>query len=645
MMVNSRRHRKVGLGRSDFSNHVYIIGRSGSGKTTNVRNTFKSLELAHLKKILPNSAIYIDIKDEDAKLFLRQCDRQSFANNNVTYLDLNRTNFAINLLGLPKYEPENHDAVVSRMVGHIIEMFKEFYSQQQTFVQLERILRLLLFYLYSNTDNPTLLDLYDLILRLQSYGQTELQRILQIYEKVSGPEMQDALRSLTKLTKDAWVPLLNRIESFATDNYMKNRFCVKDTTIDFDKMLVPGNITIFRIADTETPYYAHGLAIMAIVIKIWFAVQERAARIPQSKRSLAVLALDEFQKIKDLNIITSILSQARSYNLGLILSHQNLAQIPSELLQTIVGNTGTQIYGHVSGIDAAKIAKIIDPQFANDLVDQLASQPDFVFTMKMRASPGQEQPVPLQFVAHPPPPLLLNEYESEKFMQSMKEKYGLKEQNLVSSFIAKEEHSTKWLKQLEVEFPTKEKWQILLYLKDNAANLSEIVEETKSTDRDKTASLVSDMYRGRLISIARSRLHGKIKENYYTVSNSARANYFPDDFSEIGTASDIHEVATNAFSHYLEKKLFVAIARQEIKSSVLRTDLVAYDYETQRPISVEIESESEVSSHPEQVRQNMAKWQDLGFSKCHVWSRAYQIKRIHESLEPTLIDKVEVFLV
>lgn len=457
--------------------------------------------------------------------------------------------------------------------------------------------------------------------------------------------MQDALKSLTNLTKDAWFPLLNRIESFATDNYMKSRFCVKDTTIDFDKMLVPGNITIFRIADTETPYYAHGLAIMAIVIKIWFAIQERAARISQNKRSLVVLALDEFQKIKDLNIITSILSQARSYNLGLILSHQNLAQISSELLQTIVGNTGTQIYGHVSGIDAAKIAKIIDPQFAKDLVDKLASQPDYVFTMKMRASPGQEQPVPMQFVSNPPPPLLLSEEESEKFIHSMKEKYGLGEQNLVSSFIAKEEHSTKWLKQLRVEFPTQEKWQIMLYLKDNIANLSEIVEKTNSADRNKTASVVSEMYQGRLISIARSRLHGKIKENYYTISNPARANYFPDDFSEIGTASDVHDIATNAFSHYMEKKFFVSVARQEIKSSILRTDLVAYDYETQSSISVEIESESEVSSHPEQVKQNMTKWQDLGFSKCHVWSRAYQIKRIHESLDLSIADKTEVFLV
>jgi hypothetical protein len=633
----------MGLAPEDLSKHAYILGGTGSGKTTLIRNLYKHLECVNYTNTLACSAIYIDVKDEDAILFLRQCERDSFDGDKVTYLDINHMDFTINLLELPRYQESDRDAVVSRMVGHIIEMFREFYSQQTTFVQMERILRLLLFYLYSNTDNPTMLDLYEIIVRLQTDGKTEMQQILQIYNKVTGPEMKRALDSISRLTKESWTPLLNRLEMFATDAYLRKKFSAKHTTIDFEKMFDPANITIFRISDAETPRYAHGMAIMAIVIKIWFMIQNRASNVDPQKRTLVVLTLDEFQKIRDLSVITSILSQARSYNLGLILSHQNISQIEAELLEIVVGNTSTQIYGRVSGIDAGKVARIIDPHFAKELTSQIATQPDFVFTAKSRPPQGQPQGLPIQCKAYPPPPLVLNETETLEFIQKMKNRYKSSEIAL-ATLNSEQGKRFDWMKQLYTKFRTKEEWEIIKFLQKKNGNLKAIVEGVKSYARDDTSELIDELRMEGVIRVAKSRKRGYQLERIFTLSFNARNLYFPERFNLIGNAVDIDEISKKAFAYYLDKGYFVSLATQAIKNARRMCDMVAYDYQNDSAISVEIESSAEVDSHPEQVRLNMIKWKDLGFVQCHVWSKSKKISEIKDRLGKEA-EKVQLFIV
>ena len=71
---------------------------------------------------------------------------------------------------------------------------------------------------------------------------------------------------------------------------------------------------------------------------------------------------------------------------------------------------------------------------------------------------------------------------------------------------------------------------------------------------------------------------------------------------------------------------------------------LAYDYSTGISVSVEIESNIEVKSHPEHVRFNMKKWQKLGFEECHVWSSSKTIEKMHKELDE-IHDKVRTFVV
>lgn len=361
----------------DFSRHIYAVGGTGSGKTSLIREIAKHLEESNRNETFPNSFIYLDPKGDDSLKFIQQCNEQSINNETVHFLDPIKTNFSINPLELPKYKPDERQETVSRYVGYFMEIVKEWYGQQQTFVQMERIFRVLLFYMYQNNDAPTFLDMYDIIINIQD----EQEKFLQIMFKALGmPEsdaMKQALTSIAGLRPESFTPLLNRVEQFATDPILRKVFCVRHGTVKFEDLIKPNNITIVRISPLDLAHHIQPLAIQAFIIKLWFTIQERAARIEdENARNSVILALDEFQIVSKLQVLPMILSQARSYKLGLLLAHQTTAQIDDSLLEEITGNCGTQLAGRVSGKDASKLSKIWDPRFSNEITQQLAAQED-----------------------------------------------------------------------------------------------------------------------------------------------------------------------------------------------------------------------------------------------------------------------------
>jgi len=230
--------------------HVYVLGGTGTGKTSLLRSIM--MHLATPKAGAPGRAvIVIDVKDDDALAYLAQVGPGAVRDGRVTYIDVNRTDFAINPLELPPHEGGARDLVVSRHVGHVLSMLKEVYLQQHLLVQVERVMRLLLAHLYSRTPTPTMADLYALITQCIGDPTAAARRMA-----ASSPGLEQALASLSRMPRDSWIPLVNRIEPFAADPYMRSRLCARRGTVDFGRMLEPGRVTIFRVPEAETPAHA-----------------------------------------------------------------------------------------------------------------------------------------------------------------------------------------------------------------------------------------------------------------------------------------------------------------------------------------------------------------------------------------------------
>ena len=609
---------------SDFANHFYGVGASGSGKTSLIRLFAKHLESWNNNGKFPNAFIYVDPKGDDSHKFIKQCSPETLDGGRVHFLDPQATKFSINPLELPPYSESEREEVVSRYVGYFMKTIEEWYQQSASYVQMERIFRALLFYIYLKHDSPTFLDIHEIVLRLQENGENALPSIIETFGRPD-PEMKQALISIATLRGEAFIPLLNRVEQFATDPVLKRMFSVRNGTVDFSELIQAGSYTVVRISPLNMPQHVQPLAMQAFILKLWFTIQERANKVQNEKdRIQVVLALDEFQIVKDLQVLQLMLEQARSLGLGLILSHQTTEQISDKQLGIITGNSGTQMVGKINGKDAARIAQIWDPQFQKELLQQLASQEYFHWTIREKAPPGEEQPPPTQFWLNQPPELLSVGEQYDQFIALQLAKYGRGKIGATSIAQAQVDKN-KWLEHIKVTVPTHIEWRIMLMLLEKEMQQVDIVSRLKASNRSDILPILNNMV-----------AHGNIERPYntrlspYRITGRAMITYFNHKFGDIGTADDIESTSKDVTRYYLKKGMFVAVANQKVVKGKDRTDLVVFDYEKEMPISVEIESVSEVNSHKEHVRYNMVKWRKMGFQECHMWSKSPKIREIYE---------------
>ena len=423
-IVHSAETKSVVLSPEDISTHLYALAATKGGKTTLNRGIAKHLEMANINNTFQNSFIFVDPKGSDSYDFLRQCEDESFESGHVHFLDPVDTSYSLNIFELPPYDKENRDAIVELYIGHIMSMIKHFYGDSDSFVQLTRILLIILQYLYLYEDKPTFLDLYDIIIAVQTDKETILPKM---FKELGKPDdiLELAMKQMTDLQKEAFNPILNRIEKFTLSKTLRHLFCVRESTIDFQELITPGHITIIRLSPINIPENFISLIKQAIVVKIWFMIQERADKIKiEDDRTQVVLALDEFQDVADLPVINSILTQARSYKLCLLLSHQNATQLEQSLFETIIQNVGTQFVGKVGGLDAARFGKIWDTTYYKEIESQLTTQEFHHWTARLIAKAGEVTPLPVQFWPFFTPKDKQSKEFLEKFVESEKEKYG-----------------------------------------------------------------------------------------------------------------------------------------------------------------------------------------------------------------------------
>lgn len=574
--------------------HKYLIGGTGSGKSVLI----SKLVALQTQEDTNASIVYFDLKLDDSRMIARTLPGEFFRAGRVRYVDVLSENFAMNFLALPPYTTQDRELVVSSYTNYIIDSFREMYSTQAVGVQLERILKVLLFYLYGNTDTPTFSDLYRVI--MQARGK-DFESVRSVMDKFGSADMERAVRGLEDLKPDSWMPILNRIEPFVIDPFLSQRFNTKYSSSRPEEYLRGGRISFFNITRSISASMA-SMVLLVLLLQIWFYAVTRKEKTP------IVLVLDEFQVLRDSEIIKTILSQGRAYGLFVWLAHQDLGQIALEFQKEIRSNIGDMYIGSVSGSDRAVFSRDV---FASD-----ALQRKLVSLKKFQFVHIHEKQETLLDVGRPLPQLT-SEPELTRFLA--KESQRLMVRRVRDSF---DFDGSFWIDLCTVKPPPKTEWLVLCALKKNPKNLTKIVAEVDSNDRDEVSALLQKLNTERKIKVVRTRKVGNQTERVYGLGAES-AKYFPDDYSSIGQSDGISGVAAKAFDHNTSFGRFVTIARQKGDD---RVDMLAYDYDSKEVISIEIESESEIQSHPEQVRYNAKKWSGMGFDGCQVWSKSRQVK-------------------
>jgi len=430
-----------------------------------VRIIAKGLEEANRTGAFPNAFIYVDVKGDDAWKFLSQVDELDPAK--VTFLDPNETGFSVNPLELPPHRENEDERVRSVYTGFVMRVIDEWYGADPTRApRMLRIFRSLISFLYTITDAPTFVDLHDLVVGLQSGDEKVLGDMREVLDRKEFESLRKELAAIADMKSEAFDPVLTRLSEFAVDPYLRRLFGgVRHSSVDFAELLKPGKQTVIRVPPHEIGLHIGPLIHSVILLKLWFAVLWRTSRTREEERTPLVLILDEFQDLQRLQAIQTILSQARSQGLCLMLSHQTTAQLDDTLLKIIISNCVLQAAGRVSGEDASRLARAWDPQFRREIEQALVTQPDFTWTFRLRAGPGEEQYPPIQDTLLKPPDGKHSQEEIKAFCAKMKELYGA-EKSEESVFDNKTKGEPEWSKFLlpGQRLPPKEAWYLLVTL-------------------------------------------------------------------------------------------------------------------------------------------------------------------------------------
>ena len=148
-------------------------------------------------------------------------------------------------------------------------------------------------------------------------------------------------------------PVLNRISAFITDPTVYRILGQKQSTLNFRQIMDEGK---WVLVNMSKGYLKENMGLLGTIIltKIKQAALSRID-IPEEQRRPFYVYIDEFQNfvVEDME---GILSEARKFRLGMILSHQNLEQLPVSLRAAILGNAQTDIFFRLSHRDASLVS-------------------------------------------------------------------------------------------------------------------------------------------------------------------------------------------------------------------------------------------------------------------------------------------------
>ncbi|GBD34438.1 hypothetical protein HRbin35_00158 [bacterium HR35] len=342
----------VRIKRDDRRRHMYVIGQTGTGKTTLLKNMIEQ----DIKN--GEGVCFIDPHGDVAQEILGLIPKERI--DDVVYFNPPDTKQPIgfNILEYDKNRPEDK----TRIINMIIEIIGKIYNLEMTGGPLfEQYLRNSLLLLMDNPDwGHTLLDVSrvfvdegfreDLLSKCKNYPVVEFWR-------------EQATRAQRELSLDEMITwVTSKLNPFTTNDYIRPIICQPKSTIDFRDIMDNKKIFIANLPKGvlgETSAYIMGMLLITKILIAAFARGE----IPESERKDFYLYIDEFQNFA-FKGVASILAEARKYRLNMIFAHQYIKQVPEDIINAVFGNVGTIISFRVGPEDAEFLERKFAPVFS-----------------------------------------------------------------------------------------------------------------------------------------------------------------------------------------------------------------------------------------------------------------------------------------
>lgn len=394
-----------GIKRKDRRQHMYILGKSGTGKSVLLHN----LITQNIKN--GEGVCVIDPHGELAEEILELIPEDRM--KDVIYFNPADPDFHIGFNVLQIDDPKLKHLVASGIMGIFTKIWANAWSSRMEYILNNAILALL------DTPGTTLLGIPRLLVD-KEYRQMIIGNlkdpIVKSFWLHEYEEWRDQFRN------EAIAPIQNKVGQFLSTSIIRNVVGQSKSTIDIFKIMNEGKIFIVNVSKGRIGEDNSALLGGMIITKLQLAAMERV-RIPENERRDFYLYVDEFQNFAT-ESFANILSEARKYRLNLIIAHQYIAQISnsegSKVSDAVFGNVGTMIIFRVGAEDAQFLEKEFEPEFtAQDLV----SLPNYNVYLKLMVDGVTSRP----FSAITLPPMVSvdpNNDTKEKIIESSRVLYA-----------------------------------------------------------------------------------------------------------------------------------------------------------------------------------------------------------------------------
>lgn len=389
-----------GIKDPDRRKHVYIIGKTGAGKSTLIAN----MAIDDIRK--DRGIGIVDPHGDLSETILEFIPKRRV--NDVVYLEPFDTErpFSLNVLEIKNKQQK--DLVASGIVSIFSKLYKDSWGPR-----LEYILRNVIFTLLE-VEDATLVD----VLTILSNNEYRKKVVSQLTDPVLKNFWEAEFAKMPdKMKAEAISPIQNKIGQFVQAKMIRNIIGKPKSTIDLEQIMNEGKILILNLSQGKLGEDNAALLGAMIITQIQLAAMNRSFMKEEDRKDF-FLYVDEFQNFATSSFI-KILSEARKYRLALTLANQYIEQLEEGVSHAIFGNVGTLM----SFVVGARDAHILTREFAeiyseNDLV----SLGKHEIVLKLSIDNMTSAPFPAMTL---PLPALKND-NAEKIIKLSKERFGRK---------------------------------------------------------------------------------------------------------------------------------------------------------------------------------------------------------------------------
>ena len=402
---NFRGNDKIfGIKQQDRRQHTYVMGKTGTGKTTLLENMV-------LQDIHAGRGVgVIDPHGEFVDRLLDQIPQTRM--NDVVYVNPVDMDYPIGFNVLEVPDQKYKHLVVSDLLGIFTKIWANVWSARMEYILQNCIMALL------DTPGTTLLGVPRILVD-KNYREKIVANVKDPVVKSFWVHEYETWRD--QFRNEAIVPIQNKVGQFLNTGFIRNMVGQPKSTLNVTEVMNMGKILLVNVSKGKVGEDNSALLGAMIITKIQLAAMERV-RIYEEDRKDFYLYVDEFQNFAT-DSFASILSEARKYRLNLIIAHQYVGQlvtdVSTKVRDAVFGNVGTMIVFRVGAGDA----EFLEPEFTPEFMQaDLISLPNHTIYLKLMVEGLTSRP----FSAATLPPLKFDTSPGtkEQMIQGSRNRYA-----------------------------------------------------------------------------------------------------------------------------------------------------------------------------------------------------------------------------